>query len=86
MQASQLGYSRKDPLAWEPLPCLQQDRLGGGAATIDGDRYVNNSVPGSEMYCGVNNLNGALLKAQISVDAAFSGIRVELVIGSEEEG
>ncbi|KAI6772278.1 hypothetical protein HG530_003236 [Fusarium avenaceum] len=38
------------------------------------------------MYCGVNNLNGALLKAQISVDAAFSGIRVELVIGSEEEG
>ncbi|KIL84186.1 hypothetical protein FAVG1_12614 [Fusarium avenaceum] len=38
------------------------------------------------MYCGVNTFNGALLKAQISVDAAFSGIRVELVIGSEEEG
>lgn len=58
----------------------------GGAATTNGDRYVNNGAPGSEMYCGENTFNGALLKAQISVDTAFSGIRVELVIGSEEEG
>ncbi|CAJ0553768.1 Ff.00g122800.m01.CDS01 [Fusarium sp. VM40] len=43
-------------------------------------------APGSGMYCGENTFNGALLKAQISVDTAFSGIRVELVIGSEEEG
>jgi hypothetical protein len=57
-----------------------------GAATTTGDRYVNNGAPGSNMYCGGNTFNGALLKAQISVDTGFNGIRVELVIASEEEG
>ncbi|RFN52112.1 hypothetical protein FIE12Z_3664 [Fusarium flagelliforme] len=55
-------------------------------ALPNGDHYVNNGAPGSDTYCGANTFNAAILTVDILVDAGFSGLRVEAILASEEEG
>ncbi|KAL6918197.1 hypothetical protein FSST1_009692 [Fusarium sambucinum] len=51
-----------------------------------GDHYVNNGAPGSDTYCGSNTFNAALLTVDIFLDPTYNGIRVEIILASEEEG
>ncbi|ESU15120.1 hypothetical protein FGSG_08257 [Fusarium graminearum PH-1] len=51
-----------------------------------GDHYVNNGAPGSDTYCGPNTFNAALLTVDLFLDPTYSGIRVEFIFASEEEG
>ncbi|PCD20797.1 hypothetical protein FGRA07_04949 [Fusarium graminearum] len=51
-----------------------------------GDHYVNNGAPGSDTYCGPNTFNAALLTVDFFLDPTYSGIRVEFIFASEEEG
>ncbi|KAF4456468.1 hypothetical protein F53441_1418 [Fusarium austroafricanum] len=63
--------------------------LTSGAAVgalPNGDHYVNNGAPGSSTYCGPNTFNAALLTVDILLDPAYSGVRVEIILASEEEG
>ncbi|KAG5657796.1 hypothetical protein KAF25_007829 [Fusarium avenaceum] len=63
--------------------------LTSGAATgalPNGDHYVNNGAPGSDDFCGPNTFNAAILTVDFLVDAALDGVRVELIVASEEEG
>ncbi|KAJ4123004.1 hypothetical protein NW768_009996 [Fusarium equiseti] len=63
--------------------------LTSGAAVgalPNGNHYVNNGAPGSDTYCGPNTFNAALLTVDILVGTGFSGLRVEAILASEEEG
>ncbi|KAM0366275.1 hypothetical protein ACHAO7_011461 [Fusarium culmorum] len=55
-------------------------------ALPNGDHYVNNGAPGSDTYCGPNTFNAALLTVDFFLDPTYSGIRVEFIFASEEEG
>jgi hypothetical protein len=63
--------------------------LTSGAAVgalPNGDHYVNNGAPGSSDYCGPNTFNAAILTVDIFLDPTYSGVRVEIILASEEEG
>ncbi|CAG7559450.1 unnamed protein product [Fusarium equiseti] len=63
--------------------------LTSGAAVgalPNGDLYVNNGAPGSSTYCGANTFNAAILTVDLLVQVGFSGLRVEAILASEEEG
>jgi hypothetical protein len=63
--------------------------LTSGAAVgalPNGDHYVNNGAPGSSTYCGENTFNAAILTVDLLVQVGFSGLRVEAILASEEEG
>ncbi|QPC58101.1 hypothetical protein HYE67_000332 [Fusarium culmorum] len=55
-------------------------------ALPNGDHYVNNGAPSSDTYCGPNTFNAALLTVDFFLDPTYSGIRVEFIFASEEEG
>ncbi|UZP37089.1 hypothetical protein NXS19_004905 [Fusarium pseudograminearum] len=55
-------------------------------ALPNGDHYVNNGAPGSDTYCGPNTFNAALLTVDFFLNPTYSGIRVEFIFASEEEG
>lgn len=55
-------------------------------ALPNGDHYVNNGASGSANYCGSSTFNAAILSVDFFVDPAFNGVRVELILASEEEG
>ncbi|KAH6991968.1 hypothetical protein EDB82DRAFT_553856 [Fusarium venenatum] len=55
-------------------------------ALPNGDHYVNNGAPGSDTYCGSNTFNAALLTVDIFLDPTYNGIKVEIILASEEEG
>lgn len=55
-------------------------------ALPNGDHYVNNGASGSADYCGPSTFNAAILSVDFFVDPAFNGVRVELILASEEEG
>ncbi|KIL86947.1 hypothetical protein FAVG1_09500 [Fusarium avenaceum] len=63
--------------------------LTSGAAVgalPNGDHYVNNGASGSSDFCGPNTFNAAILTVDFLVDPALNGVRVELIVASEEEG
>lgn len=63
--------------------------LTSGAAVgalPNGDHYVDNGAAGSSVYCGPNTFNAAILTADILIDSSFSGVRVQAILASEEEG
>lgn len=55
-------------------------------ALAGGDHYVNNGVAGSATYCGPSTFNAAILSVDINVQAGYTGILVNLILASEEEG
>ncbi|KAJ4044465.1 hypothetical protein NW753_003955 [Fusarium oxysporum] len=63
--------------------------LTSGAAVgalPNGDHYVNNGAPGSDTYCNANTFNAAILTVDFFLNPTYSGVRVELILASEEEG
>lgn len=63
--------------------------LTSGAAVgalPNGDHYVNNGAPGDDTYCGANTFNAAILTVDILINPAYSGVQVEFILASEEEG
>ncbi|KAL5599107.1 hypothetical protein FOVSG1_006919 [Fusarium oxysporum f. sp. vasinfectum] len=63
--------------------------LTSGAAVgalPNGDHYVNNGAPGSDTYCNTNTFNAAILTVDFFLNPTYSGVRVELILASEEEG
>jgi len=63
--------------------------LTSGAAVgalPNGDHYVDNGAPGSDTYCNTNTLNAAILTVDFVLNPTYSGVRVELILASEEEG
>ncbi|CAM1511862.1 Fc.00g093750.m01.CDS01 [Cosmosporella sp. VM-42] len=63
--------------------------LTSGAASgalPNGDHYVNNGAPGSDTYCNVNTFNAAILTVDFLLDPAYSGVEVQFILASEEEG
>ena len=52
----------------------------------NGNHYVDNGQPGSSTYCGSSTYNAALLSVDILVDIGYSGVLVEFIFASEEEG
>lgn len=63
--------------------------LTSGAAVgalPNGDHYVNNGAPGSDAYCNANTFNAAILTVDFFLNPTYSGVRVELILASEEEG
>ncbi|KAH7153712.1 hypothetical protein DER46DRAFT_687164 [Fusarium sp. MPI-SDFR-AT-0072] len=67
---------------------------GGGILTSgaaigalpNGDHYVNNGAPGSDTYCNTNTFNAAILTVDFLLNPTYRGVRVELILASEEEG
>ncbi|PTD05538.1 hypothetical protein FCULG_00001932 [Fusarium culmorum] len=55
-------------------------------ALPNGDHYVNNGAPGSDTYYSPNTFNATLLTVDFFLDPTYSGIRVEFIFASEEEG
>lgn len=55
-------------------------------ALPNGDHYVNNGAAGSVAYCGPNTFNAAILTVDIAIDLGYSGVQVEFILASEEEG
>ncbi|TDZ33932.1 hypothetical protein C8035_v000673 [Colletotrichum spinosum] len=51
-----------------------------------GNLYVDNGAAGSATYCGANSFNAAILSVTISLGAGYSGVQVEFVLASEEDG
>ncbi|KXH27563.1 hypothetical protein CSIM01_13169 [Colletotrichum simmondsii] len=51
-----------------------------------GDHYVNNGAAGSAAYCGPSTFNAAILSVDIAIDPGYSGVQVEFILASEEEG
>ncbi|KAL9572011.1 hypothetical protein ACKAV7_003843 [Fusarium commune] len=55
-------------------------------ALPNGDHYVNNGAPGSDTYCNTNTFNAAILTVDFLLNPTYRGVRVELILASEEEG
>ncbi|KAB5577974.1 hypothetical protein GE09DRAFT_536426 [Coniochaeta sp. 2T2.1] len=55
-------------------------------ALVGGNTFVNNGASGSADWCGANTFDGSILMVNVNVDAGYTGVLVNFILGSEDAG
>jgi hypothetical protein len=60
---------------------------GAAVRAVQNDNSIgSNGVPGDATYCGPSSYDAALLTVDILINPAYSGVQVEFIVASKEQG